>query len=151
MTALINFSGKFMANKNLISASDFLSLLTFYSLVIFITVVSSLNFSSSSFSCSLSRFLHNHQFQYVNHQNNNYFHLYHLRNLPYVKIWRCFINTTFFYISYSIIFWSFFRADHISNRFFSCNLIVCVFISFVLTRNMLLIWCYTCWTFSLSR
>ena len=46
-----------MSNKCLISASYYLSLLVFDLLIILITEVSSLDYSSSSFSCYLSRFL----------------------------------------------------------------------------------------------
>ena len=59
------------------------------------------------------------------------------------KIWRCFMKTIFFYISYSIPFWFFSRVDCISNRLFSYNRTVWCFIYFVILINTLLIWFYT--------
>ena len=53
----VTLSGKFMANRSLISGSSFLNSINFDSFVILVTEEYSLNYLSSSFFCSLSKFL----------------------------------------------------------------------------------------------
>ena len=94
MVDWIILSGKFMANKRSISVCYFLDSLNFNSFVIPTIEESSYDSSSPSFSCSMSNFLHNHHCQFSNHQYWDYFHQYHLHNLPYFK------NVEKFYADY---------------------------------------------------
>ena len=57
ITAWVTLSEIVLAKRLIMKASSVLTLLTFDSLLSFISEVSSLNYSSSSFSCSLARFL----------------------------------------------------------------------------------------------
>ena len=60
------------------------------------------------------------------------------------RTWRCFLKTIFFYISYSILFFSFLRVDCIYNRLFYNNWSVWNFLSFIFEINTKIIWCYIC-------
>ena len=76
-----------------------------------------MNYSSSSFSCYLSKFLTQSSFL-VRESSVQQLILMGITFIIFLmsKIWSCFIETIFFYIYYSILFLSFSRVDFISNR-----------------------------------
>ena len=102
-----------MAKQSLTSASYFLSLLIFDSLLILITEVSSLNSSSFFVEVSYKIII----FSPWIIRTTVIFIVITLLIYLMSKICRCFTKTIFLYICYSILFWSFYRVLCISNKF----------------------------------
>ena len=80
---LITLSDNVLAKILTMISSSVIPYFFFNLMPSFISGAFPLNSSSSSFSCSLPRFSHNHQFHLENHRNHKSSHHYHQCSLPY--------------------------------------------------------------------